>query len=744
MYSAAKKSDPAERPWAVFARRDLVVRRQIYRDEVTWVIKDPVNLQYYYFRDEEYAVLQWLDGKSSPQEIQNRFAQRFTPSKLTRAELHQFIHQLHGNGLVLSDKAGQGEVLLNRRRKKRRWAWLTGMGNILSLRFRGVDPDRFFNWLHPKIRWVFTPAAVCCVVLLILAAVTLVGLHFDTFRRELPSSKQVLTPTNLAAMAVVLCVVKILHEFGHGLSCKHFGGECHELGLMLLVLTPCLYCGVSDSALLASKWKRAAVAFAGIYVELFLASLAVFLWWFTRPGPLHYLAISTVVYCSVSTLIFNGNPLMRYDGYYVLADLLEIPNLRGRASQAVRRLIQQCCLGIEFPIDPRMPSGWAGAGLWIFAVASEVYRWVVTASVLWFLHRFLAPYRLEVFGHILAAASIGALIVTPLWRLGKFLKLPGRIDQMKRKNIIATAIVLAGLAAVVFLLPIPHRVLCVAEVQPDRAESVYAELPGTLAEVYVKQGDAVVLGQELARLVDLDLELVLDELVGQRDKSQSRLSSLQLQRTQDPAIASQIPEVTKSLASIEEQITEKQAELKKLILVAPCAGVVWAPPATPKSKDPEHQLAGWSGTPLDRENLRAFLSTGTLFCLIGPADGLQAELIVDQSDIELVERGQRVDLQIKAIPQDILHGQVDEIAKRELTRTPQQLSNKGGGELATRTDAAGHERPVSASYQVRVPIEHPPFGLRPGNAGEARIHVAYRPIAMRCWRWLQHTFYFRT
>ena len=128
-----------------------------------------------------------------------------------------------------------------------------------------------------------------------------------------------------------------MHEFGHGLSCKHFGGECHEIGVMLLVFTPCLYCNVSDSWMLPNKWHRAAIGAAGMYVELVLASIATFVWWFSQPGPFNYICLSVMFICSVSTVMFNANPLLRYDGYYILSDFLEIPNLRQKASTILNR-----------------------------------------------------------------------------------------------------------------------------------------------------------------------------------------------------------------------------------------------------------------------------------------------------------------------------------------------------------------------------------------------------------------------
>ncbi len=200
---------------------------------------------------------------------------------------------------------------------------------------------------------------------------------------------------------MTLCVTKILHEFGHGLSCKHFGGECHEIGVMFLVLTPCLYCNVSDSWMLPNRWHRAAIGAAGMYVELVLASICTFIWWFTEPGPINYVCLNVMFISSVSTIMFNANPLLRYDGYYILSDILEIPNLRQKASTILNRKLGKWCLGLEEPEDPFLPQ----RKQWLFAtytVASAIYRWVVMFSILYFLNKVFEPYGLKVLGQAIA------------------------------------------------------------------------------------------------------------------------------------------------------------------------------------------------------------------------------------------------------------------------------------------------------------------------------------------------------
>ena len=195
--------------------------------------------------------------------------------------------------------------------------------------------------------------------------------------------------------------MKIIHEFGHGLTAKHFGGEVHEMGILFLVLTPALYCDVTDSWLLPNKWKRIWISAAGIYVECFLASLATFVWWYSQPGLMNSLAMATMFICSVNTIMFNANPLLRYDGYYVMADWLEIPNLRIKSTQFFAYLIQEKVLGLEIPVQSYMPK--SRRYLFVtYAVASYIYRWFVTFAILWFLSQVLKPYKLESVSYLLA------------------------------------------------------------------------------------------------------------------------------------------------------------------------------------------------------------------------------------------------------------------------------------------------------------------------------------------------------
>src|SRR3954463_12150611 len=400
-------------------RPDLVVQPQFYEGMTHYVVKDPIGLKYFRFKVEEYFLLQQFDGKNSLQDVKRAFERKYRPQTISVDDLIRFASQLHEAGIAQIDTPEQGKVLIQRRRKnkwKRVWQFLA---NILYIKIPIIDPERMLTGMYPYFRWIYTRWFITISVGTMLAALTLVVSEWDQFYSKLPEFQSFFNWYTIVYFWCSLAVVKVIHEFGHGLTAKHFGGEVHEMGMLFLVLTPALYCDVTDSWLLPSKWKRIWISAAGIYVECFLAALATFVWWNTEQGLLNSLSLATMFICSVNTILFNANPLLRYDGYYVMADWLEIPNLRIKSTQFFAYLFQEKVLGLEVPVQSYMPR--SRRFLFVtYAVASYIYRWVVTFSILFFLARFLKPYKLDSISYMLAIGSLVPLIGVPLFQMAKF------------------------------------------------------------------------------------------------------------------------------------------------------------------------------------------------------------------------------------------------------------------------------------------------------------------------------------
>ncbi|MDA1049281.1 MAG: biotin/lipoyl-binding protein [Planctomycetota bacterium] len=736
------------RPLTLRMRPDLTSKQQRYHGRSYWVVKEPVGLNYFRFHEEEYAILGMLDGQSSLEDIKERFEAEFTPQKITFQDLQQFIGMLHRSGLVISEAMGQGKQLKKRRDEKKKKELLGKFSNVLAIRFRGIDPEWFLAKAYPYVAWFFRPLTMMFCLMLGLTALSLVAVEFETFRARLPTFHEFFGPHNWIYLGATMGAVKILHEFGHAFSCKHFGGECHEIGAMLLVFTPCLYANVSDSWMLPNKYHRAFIGFAGIYVEAILASIATFIWWFSEPGLLNYLSLSVMFICSVSTVLFNGNPLLRFDGYYILMDLLEIPNLRQKSTEVMKRFMLETCLGIEQQENPFLPQErrWMFG---MFTIASVLYRWIVVFSIMYFLNKILEPYGLQVLGRAVAVAGLFGLLVQPMWKLGKFFLAPGSMSKVKKPRLIATIAVIAAVIITVLGVPLPFHVNCTFEVSPLGAESVFPGVAGRLIDVAVEPGQVVIKDELLAQLDNIDLRVQDEKLKGELAELEQQRANLNRQRFSDTRVAMQIPAVDAMINTIRKQLADETVKLERLKVRAPVAGTVFPPPVKPRRDSHDGRLPGWSGSPFHAKNRGAVMQEADQFCQIGDAEQFEAVLVIDQSDIDLIRQYTEqksgfplVEMKLDAYRWTTSEGQIVKVASAPMEVTPFSLASQGGGELSAKTDANGMLRPISTSYQARVPMGNSDDLLRVGLTGQARIYTGWQPLGRRMYRYLARTFRF--
>jgi putative peptide zinc metalloprotease protein len=723
------------RPLPLLMRRDLEIRAMRMRGRPVWVVKDPVAMRYYQLREEEYFVLRLLDGRTSSEEIQALFERRFAPRQLEPARLHAFLSRLHREGMIVSQSPGQGAELLVRRKRLARQVWIEAVSNVLALRLRGVDPNRFLGRLAPLAGWMFSRWFLAASLMLMAAALGLVAVHFDTLRMRLPDFHAFFSAHNLIWLAVAVALAKVLHELGHALTCRHFGGECHEIGIMFLVFTPCLYCNVSDAWMMTNKWRRIAIGAAGMWVEMMLASVATFVWWWTGPGLLNGLCLDLMFVCSASTLLFNGNPLLKYDGYYILSDLVEVPNLQEQSSRVVRRWWIRWAFGIEQPADRLAPDegrGW----LALYSIASTAYRLFVVVAILWFLGRVLKPYGLDVIAQAAGLLVIGGMVAMPLMRSARWIRDHQRNENLNWARFITRGgLVAAGIGALASI-PLPRHLSAPAVLEPSGANRVYVTVPGTLLEA-VAAGESVRSGQTIARLENLDLEMELTRLQGQRDRQALHLKNLRGQQGADPAAAAQIPTAEETLADIETRLAERRRDRERLSLTAPQDGTV-LPPHRQSPQTAPDELPTWTDTPLDPRNRGAYLETGTVVCLVGDPKRLEATLVIDQADIDLIRVGQKVRLRLDELPDESLTGTIAAIGELDLKVAPRELVI--AGDLPSRIDESGTPRPLNTSYQARVELDPERHRLQSGAPGRAKIYAEPQSIAQRLMRYLRQTF----
>jgi putative peptide zinc metalloprotease protein len=727
-----------ERPLALCRRLDLVVRPQWHGPERHWVVKDPLTLRYFYFTDEEHAVWEAVDGRRSLAQIQREFQARFAPAQLKLDRLQGFLAQLHRSGLIVAERAGQGEQLLERGRQRRRDELLQSLGNLLALRLRGIDPDRLLDWLAPSVNWLFSRwfFAIWCAI--VFAALSVVGLQLGEIERRLPEFSAFFGGGNLLLLLATLLGVKTLHELGHALACKRFGGECHEIGIQFLVFTPCLYCNVSDAWLLPSKWQRIAISAAGIYVELLLAALATLVWRYSEPGLLNSLALNVMFVCSLGTLLFNGNPLLRYDGYYILSDLTETPNLELRSRAALGRLLASWCLGVEWHEAAHLRDD-RRRWLALYAAAAGVYRCLLLVTIYFYLRKILAPLGLGSLADGFFLIAIVGLTVPAINRLGRFFREAHMKRQLHPGRLLATCGVLGLLAVGIACVPLPYRVSAPLVLQPIGAKHVYVTVEGNLQQA-LRPGEQVRAGEPLATLVNYRLQRERAQLESERNQQQVQLKLLEMQRGTAADASQNLPAAQQALAELDERLAQLREHEARLVLKSPRAGIVIPPPEKQEPAGPAGKLPAWQGTPLEPDNVGSHLAAGTLLCLVGDPAQLEAVAVLPQSEVEFVRPSQRVRLALDQWPQEILGGTVKEIAKIEAEAQPGQLV--AAEKLATRTDSAGRAQPLETSYQVRIALDAHRALLLPGAPGRCKIAARSQPLAQRLGRYLSRTFRF--
>jgi putative peptide zinc metalloprotease protein len=442
--------------------------------------------------------------------------------------------------------------------------------------------------------------------------------------------------------------------------------------------------------------------------------------------------MATMFICSVNTILFNANPLLRYDGYYVLADWLEIPNLRIKSTQFFGYLIQEKVLGLEIPVQSYMPK--SRRILFVtYAVASYIYRWFVTFAILWFLSQVLKPYKLESISYLLAVGALVPLAGVPVYQIAKFLRTPGRLRKVKKVRATAYAVAAVALVTGILLIPTPLRVSGSFVLKLAKPEEIYAEVEGRLVELNFKNGEWVKKGDVLAKLSNPEKQKEL--LQRQQDHDVSYAKYLWFDRSPDNrAQAKQHYEFAEKLEPMIEKIVE---QIGKLTLVAGRDGQIVGLPR-------RDTIGQWlkPGRPAATE--KSSSTDKPYFCEIGDPRHLQAHLILDQSDINLIRLDRTAWLKVYGKAETTFKSVVSEIAQRSREEVPTELSNMAGGEVASKPDPkTGTAKPLTAVYEVIIPVENPSHHLEPGLRGYAKIDGGTYTLAWWLLRWWNKVFNFQ-
>lgn len=726
-----------KRPVRLLRRQDLTCVEIDAQGGASLVVKEPVGLAYHRLGAAEWHLLALLDGHRSVEEIRDSLQRKFPAVEFQIADIQRQLVEVHRRGLTVGTRPGQATQLLDSARKQDRSRILERWRNPLAIRAFGWQPETGLALADPFLGWLFRPMGLVFGCMLIASTLFWLLVHFHEFERRLPAFNAFFSGANLLSLWATIAFAKLIHELGHGVSCRRLGAECHEIGMMLLVFSPSLYCDTTDSWMLRERWKRMLIASAGMYLESILSAVAFILWWNTTPGTFHFLCLNLMVTSSVSTVLFNANPLMRLDGYFILSDLCGIPNLRARSDAALRDFAAWVVFGSRPQPDPFDP-GDRPPWLIPYAIASLIYRWTVTFGIVLFLANALKPFQLQSLGLMAVVAVLGVSTIS-IARSGVRLMKAQRFDERRPGRfqwvVIALIVFLAAAALIPLRLPIDVDLY----VKPRQIESVFSTVPGRVVQILVKPGEVVRKGQLLVRLSNPDIE---DRIPVLRTKIQSTQVECETLHALDLISQEQI--ATARLKSLQEQLEEALDHQTRLTILAPDDGIVLAPATTSPSRDSKTmaQLPQWSGTPLDEKNLGSLLEAKTHLMSLSRGETVDAVLLIDQRHRNDFSAGHSVAVKLEHLPDVTFHATVSEISKRDSEFAPGGISQRSGGDVPTLTDSSGRERLMSTAYQATVPLDAARLPLTNELHGRARA-LTSRTVGQWVWEWARRTFYFR-
>lgn len=732
--------DSSLRAVALRMRPDLIVRERKAGSRNYFVIKDPVRLSHHQLWDEEFALLRMLDGRTSVAAMRDAFVKKFPGSRLD-SRLLQILHgQFYRNGLVLSEHSDQAHELRSRNERfqlQEKWGRIRGW---MSIRFRGINPDGILEYLNQRLGWCFELPALLAIALFLVFTVLFFAIHSAGVVLRMPSLNETMTAQTIALIYLAFSGLKVLHEIGHGLACKHYGGECNELGLMLLIFTPCLYCDVTDSWMVESKWKRAMIAFAGILFELIAASICMWLWWFTNPGVIHSLCFQVVLIGSVGTILFNGNPLLKYDGYFVVSDLLDRPNL----SQQARRVLWNGLARFYMRRVPYLSADYSGRSdgvLWIYGVLAGTYRCFLSFVILFVVFKLFQMLRLESVGLILVFSVCVQWLYWIANSIGTGVSTRGGFGSLRKGRVSLTLLASLVLLAAVVWLPLPARLHSHAFLEAHSARSVVVLVEGRLQQ-FQAEGTIVHAGDKIAQLVSEDAVLSLIGRRGELSRQRARLIGLESRRGVDPLVASMIPSVQEAINGLELEVQRLESDIEQLTLRSPSDGTILAPMTTKPMMNP-NELPTWSGLPMDAENVGCVLPRGTTFCEIGDMHSFQGTVFLSQHQVELVRPGHVVFLKSKTLPNHTFRGTISEVGTATHSELPSEMA--AAGTIRSRSSRNGRLESAEPVFVARIEVASEPVqgnDLLPLHHSIARvaIQIEAQSLGNRIARFFYSTF----
>jgi len=661
-------------------RSHAVIHRHLYRGKVWYVLQDRSSGRFHRFSPVANLVIGLMNGKRTLREIWDVACTRLGDDAPTQDDVINILASLHRADVLQTDAPPDIGEMHERNVKQERMKLKQYIQNPLSLRFPLFDPDRLLTWMNPVTRRLFAPAGAALWLLVVGWALVLAGSHWDELTKDV--TDRILSTQNLLMMAMVFPFAKLIHELGHGAAVKARGGEVHELGVMVLVLMPVPYVDASSSLAFRSKVERMLVGAAGMLSELFLAALAMFVWVNVESGMVSAIAYNIMLIAGVSTLVFNANPLLRFDGYYILADWLEIPNLGQRANAYFSYLVRRRLLNVKSATPP--PETAPGERPWLasFAVGSFVYRIMVTISI-----ALLVAEQYFIIGVLLAMWSLYGMFVQPLAKKIGYLATGDELHGKRTRTIATVATMVLLLVAILAWVPAPSwtRTEGVA-VAPQNAQ-VRAAADGFVVTVVAAPNAPVKRGDTLLVTEDPELLAKVSVFEAQLKEQLARYAAARDDRVQ-------LNMIREEIVHIEARLETARQRAGELVVRSPGDGMfVISQPGDQPGR---------------------FVRRGELLAYVLDYSKVAVQVVVPQGDVDLVRKMTRhVELRpVERIP-DLIAAEVKRVVPAATNQLPNMaLSAQGGGEVvldpSAGSDARGNADARSASSLFIFELEVPP------------------------------------
>ncbi len=681
-------------------REDADIVPQTFGGEKSFVLQDPVTLQFYRVREPEREILEQLDGQTTLGEIHRNLRERFGGRAPSFRDLSRFIFMLRHANLIVSEGMEESRWAVKRADKKRKQRIQQKFSSFMYLTIPLLDPERFLEALIPYLRWIYTRAFFVVWLLTILAGLAAFAYNAGDLTRPVHG---ILAPSNLPLLWIAFVLIKACHEFGHAFTAKNYGAEVHRMGIMFLIFMPVLYVDTTPVWAFPRKWPKVVVGCSGMMAELFIASWALFGWLMLGPGALRSVLYNMVFIASVSTILFNGNPLLRYDGYYILADVAEIPSLRSRSTEYLKHLLRRYVLGER--IQPKTQSRREKRWFVTYGILAGLYRCFIVTSIILFIASHLF------FLGVAIAAVVGTLwIVIPAGKMIHHIFLARETRPVRLRAVSTFVVVFSAVVVLLGMVPLTAAVRAPCALEPHELAVIRAQWPGFLSEVEVENGQRVDEGEVLAVMSNEEL----DSLIRRRELDVRR-SAAKLRRlaTGDQAAAQAERYHLSMLRRDLEALREKKAELT---VRAPFDGRIIAP---------------------ELERVRGrFLQKGERLFAVAALGKLRVTTVVDDADVAAVRSAADREVRIKfsSHPDRVYTGTIERLHPSATHQVPPlSLTDKAGGPVLLDPEASGEPRALLPWYRVDVLLEEgesrPPVGTR----GTARFRVGREPLSVQIW-----------